>query len=289
MTNEPKTPVFFSPTSDWGFKRLFGTPSNERLLIYLLNTIIEERTIVKATFLNTEHNYMNVKKGRSTFDVYCICDDDRRIIVECQTSDEGNFLDRAFVYSSLAVLDQAKPHWDYNLDALYFVAFLTYNQFKGNDKCITKAKLMDIDVPGRVVYNNYLQIFVELPKFVSNDKELNSARDQLLYILKNLRNMTGIPGWVENGQNETLKDICQTALFDQLSTKEKDEYMLTEEKERIYQRSIEYAAKVNRDEGREEGLKKGKTDVAKAMKLAGEPIEKIVLYSGLTAEQVQEL
>lgn len=41
-------------------------------------------------------------------------------------------------------------------------------------------------------------------------------------------------------------------------------------------------------EGKAEGIVEGKTEIAKAMKLAGEPIEKIVLYSGLTEEQIKE-
>ena len=73
--------------------------------------------------------------------------------------------------------------------------------------------------------------------------------------------------------------------------------MLTEEKERIYQRSIEYAAKVNRDEGRAEGRAegeaKGRTDskleVAKAMKADGVDVNVIVKYTGLTEEQIKEL
>ena len=46
-------------------------------------------------------------------------------------------------------------------------------------------------------------------------------------------------------------------------------------------------------EGEATGLAKGKAEeklaIAKAMKLAGEPVEKIILYSGLSEEQIKAL
>lgn len=113
--------------------------------------------------------------------------------------------------------------------------------------------------------------------------------------------MTGIPGWVENGQNENLKDLCQTALFNQLSSEDKDEYMLSKEKEEIYQRSIEYAAEVNlkkgleigREEGKAEGREEGKAEgilsVAKSMKDNGMSESDIIKCTGLSKEQVENL
>lgn len=248
--------TFFSPLSDWGFKRLFGTEANKGLLRYLLNTIIQDRRIVELTLLNSEHEYLEVENGRSIFDIYCKCEDGSRIIVECQRADEGNFLDRAFAYSSMAVMDQAQEAWDYRLDRLYFIAFATFNLFRDSTKYLTRAQIMDLETPGRVLYDNYLQIFVETSKFVSDDNELNSAMDELLYVLKNLDRMDRIPDWVEERDDE-LTQICNTAKFGQLSDKDKEEYMDAKERERSYQRSIELAAKTGREEGLAEGLDQG--------------------------------
>lgn len=278
--------------SDWGFKKLFGTEANKNLLKYLLNNVIEDKNIVDLRHLDTEHEYISVEDGKSVFDIYCECDDGSRIIVECQRSDEGNFLDRAFAYSAMAILDQAKASWDYNLDRLYFIGFTTFNLFKDSDKCVTKAQMMDVEVPGRALYDKYLQIYIEMDKFVSNDNELNTARDELLYILKNLEQMDRIPDWVSSRDDE-LTQICRTAMFDGLSSNEKEDYMLTKEKERIYQRSIEYAAKTGREEGRAEGLATGaskeKIAIAKNMLADGMSRELVIKYTGLSEEELNKI
>lgn len=274
--------------SDWGFKRLFGTEANKDLLKYLLNTIIDEKNITDIELLDTEHKYLDVEDGYSVFDIYCRCDDGSRIIVECQKSNGGNFLDRVFAYSAMAVLDQAQRSWGYELDKLYFIGFTTFNLFKDSDSYITRAKIMDVDRPGRVVYENYLQIYIETSKFVHDDSQLSSAIEELVYVLKNLENMDRIPEWIERKDNE-LTRICRTASYERLSSSEKEDYIMNKDKERIYQRSIEYAAKVNREEGRAEGREEGALAMAKAMKDEGLDVALIGRISGLTTEQIAAL
>lgn len=55
-----------------------------------------------------------------------------------------------------------------HLDRLYFIGFTTFNLFKDSDKCVTKAQMMDVEVSGRALYDKYLQIYIEMDKFVSN-------------------------------------------------------------------------------------------------------------------------
>ena len=76
-------------------------------------------------------------------------------------------------------------------------------------KNITKTMLCDMDVPGKSIYDHYLQIFIELPKFVADDSSLNDERDELLYILKNLRQMDSVPDWVR-GSHEEIQMICDS-------------------------------------------------------------------------------
>ena len=287
-----KEATFFSPVSDWGFKRIFGSEANRNLLRYLLNTIIDDKNIVEVTLLDTEHEYMAVEGGKSIFDVYCTCDDGSRIIVECQKTGNTNFKDRAFAYSAMAVMDQAVRHWDYNLDKLYFIGITTFNLFPGREEYFTKAQIMDPETPGRVIYDNYLQIYIELSKFASDDTELSSARDELLYVLRNLRNMDSIPDWVAI-RNDELTQICNTALMKDLSDKEKEEYMSNEERERDYQQSIEQTAKAKFEEGLEKGIAEGESkkqlEIAKAMKAQGISVQVISDCSGLSIEIIENL
>ena len=42
---------YIIPTSDWGFKRLFGTEMNKEILIGFLNEVITDRVIVGLEYL----------------------------------------------------------------------------------------------------------------------------------------------------------------------------------------------------------------------------------------------
>lgn len=85
MSQSKITPTFFKPTSDVGFKKLFGSSGNEALLIQLLNSIIDDKVI-------TEVEMQNVGSGRHQFP------------------------DRALAYSALSILDQWHVKQQYKSD-----------------------------------------------------------------------------------------------------------------------------------------------------------------------------
>ena len=276
-------PVFINPTSDWGFHRIFASPANSHLLRYLLNTLIDDKNILTATLRDPNHTYLTVNEGKSEFDIYCTCDDGTNIIVEMQKNNEGNFQDRAFAYTAMAVMDQAQTHWDYRIDKIYFIGITNFNLFKDSNKYFTRIMLSDIDEKHKPIYDKYLQIFIELPKFVAEDTELNDERDALVYILKNLRTMDRLPEWIQ--KHKDIKMICDSARFGSLSETEKEDYIMTEEKERNWIRCVKYS----REEGREEGRKEERVQVALNLKHLDTPLNIISKATGLSMEEIEKL
>ena len=64
----------------------------------------------------------------------------------------------------MAILDQARPNWYYQLDKVYFVGLMNFKMWKDREQAFTKVGLYTVD--DHILANdNYLQIFVELPKF----------------------------------------------------------------------------------------------------------------------------
>jgi len=59
--------------------------------------------------------------------------------------------------------------------------------------------------------------------------------------------------------------------------------------ERGIEKGMEKGKKKGREEGRKEGREEGRTETARLMKQAGEPVEKIMLYTQLTQEEVETL
>ena len=143
--------------------------------------------------------------------------------------------------------------------------------------------LSDIDENCKPIYDKYLQIFIELPKFVAEDTELNDERDALVYILKNLRTMDRLPEWIQ--KHKDIKMICDSARFGSLSETEKEDYIMTEEKERNWIRCVKYS----REEGREEGRKEERVQVALNLKNLDTPLDIISKATGLSIEEIEKL
>ena len=139
--------------------------------------------------------------------------------------------------------------------------------------------LSDIDENCKPIYDKYLQIFIELPKFVAEDSELIDERDALIYILKNLRAMDRLPEWIQ--KHKDIKMICDSARFGSLSETEKEDYIMTEEKERNWIRCVKYS----REEGRKEGL----IQVALNLKNLDTPLDIISKATGLSIEEIEKL
>ena len=73
------------------------------------------------------------------------------------------------------------------------------------------------------------------------------------------------------------------------STEERDEYEQSLKAYRDLKGVIDNAFDEGIEKGKIEGKIEGKYEVAKSMKLAGEPIAKIMLYTGLSEEEINEL
>ena len=91
---------YIIPTSDWGFKRLFGSEQNKGLLISLLNKIIDDRVIEDLEYLDRDVFVPVGSVRRMSFDVYCKCTDGSRVIVEMQNYERTSFPDGPIEYTS---------------------------------------------------------------------------------------------------------------------------------------------------------------------------------------------
>lgn len=56
-----------------------------------------------------------------------------------------------------------------------------------------------------------------------------------------------------------------------------------------YYRDLKNVVDTSYDEGKAEGKAEGKEEIARQMKLDGEPLEKIIRYTGLSGEAVEKL
>ena len=133
-------------------------------------------------------------------------------------------------------------------------------------------------------------LFLELNRFDRDLDRCVSDLDRWCYALKHVGTLDALPGELRLEAFRRLFDACEIARFEPQVKLTYEKEMITE---RDYYNIIETAKDDGREEGREQGREEGSleaaTKIAKAMLAGGEPVEKVIRFTGLTREQLERL
>jgi predicted transposase/invertase (TIGR01784 family) len=267
---------YINPLTDFGFKKLFGSEPNKVLLIDFLNQILPDKHKIKdLNYSRNEQMGLNELDRKAIFDLYCIGESGERFIVEIQKAKQNYFKDRSIYYSSFPIQEQAqKGDWDYKLEPVYTVGILDFifDDHKSEEEILHLIELKNQKC--EVFYDKLKFIYIELPKFKKKEEELETQFDKWLYVFRHLSQLQDRPQKLQDKIFEKLFEAAEIAKF-------------TPEERDAYEESLKYYRDIKNvvDTSREEGIKV----VAREMKKEGEPIEKIIKYTGLTKEQIKEL
>lgn len=240
---------YISLLTDFGFKRIFGTEPNKRLLIDFLNTILpEHHHIQDLSFKNTEKLGSTTIDRKAIFDIYCQAQNGDRFIVEIQKAKQNFFKDRSIYYVTFPIQEQAlKGEWDFELSAVYTVGVL---DFIFDDHKTDKTFLHVVELKNQrceVFYKKLKFIYIELPKFKKTIDQLESHFDKWIYLLRHLAELTDRPQPLEEGIFPELFAAAEIANFSPME-------------QEAYQNSLKYYRDMNnvvdtaRQEGRQEGI-----------------------------------
>ncbi|MBR2262613.1 MAG: PD-(D/E)XK nuclease family transposase [Paludibacteraceae bacterium] len=218
--------------TDFAFKKIFGTEANKDLLISFLNQLLNlngDSEIKDLTYLNPEQLGDSINERRAIFDVYCTTEKDEHFIVEMQKAKQDNFRDRAIYYSSFAIREQGKKGsstrtWDYQLAPVYVVGILNFVMDQAEEhrtKVITRVSLKDDE---NTVFNDKLSyVFLEMPKFLKEETELETFLDKWLYVIKNLAQLEDKPAALKEGIFKKLFEVAEIAQFSKIDRAEYEE------------------------------------------------------------------
>jgi predicted transposase/invertase (TIGR01784 family) len=271
---------YINPLTDFGFKKLFGSEPNKVLLIDFLNQILPEKhKIEDLNYSRNEQMGLNELDRKAIFDLYCIGESGERFIVEIQKAKQNYFKDRSIYYSSFPIQEQAqKGDWDYKLDPVYTVGILDFifDDHRSDEELLHLIELKNQNC--EVFYDKLKFIYIELPKFKKKEEELETQFDKWLYVFRYLSQLQDRPQKLQDKIFEKLFEAAEIAKF-------------TPEERDAYEESLKYYRDIKNvvDTSMEEGVEKGLKTVAKKMKKEGEPIEKIIRYTGLTKKQIEEI
>ena len=278
---------YINPLTDFGFKKLFGTESTKMLLIDFLNQILPDRKIKDLSYSSNEKQGKTKIDRKAIFDLYCIGDNGERFIVEMQKAKQNWFKDRSVYYASFPIQEQAKKNqWDYKLDPVYSIGIL---DFIFDDHKQEKELLHIVELKNQrceVFYNKLKFIYVELPKFKKEEKDLKTHFDKWIYVLTHLSKLQNRPKKLQERVFARLFEEAEIAKF---SPEEREAY----EDSLKYYRDIKNVVDTSREEGKEEGIKEGikeeRNGIAREMKNNGESIEKIMKYTNLSRKEIEDL
>ena len=274
---------FIDQRVDWAFKRIFGSEDTKECLITFLNGLFEDELVIKdVTFAKTEKLGLRPDDRGVVFDVYCITNEDKHIIVEMQKKEQEYFADRALYYTARAIVQQGvRGIWDYHLAPVYTVCFM---DFVSSSPILKKFRtdLVLTDLQTRQLVSDRMRIvYLQLPLFDKHtEAECMDIFDCWIYIMKNMNMFEQMPF---SEKYPVFRKLAEIGDLRKLSREELELY----DEDIKNMRDIYATRKFDEKRGMEKGMKKG---MEKGMK-KGMAKEKIatayrLLSMGLSEAQV---
>ncbi len=299
------TDKYINLFTDFGFKKLFGEEPNKDLLISFLNALLaDEEQISDLSYLKNERLGKNEDERKAVYDMYCTNAEGEKFIVEIQRVKQEFFKDRSLYYATFAIQEQALKgrRWNYKLKKVYTIAVLDF-EFEDTkpDKLHHRVSLMEEETK-EIFYERLRFIYLEIPKFSKELKELTSDYERWLFAFKNLHRLREMPKAVEEGLFNKLFELAEIAkmkpkeqtvyrdsLKDYWDLKNAMETYLKEGKALGLAEGLAEGKAKGLVEGKNKGILEAKVLVAKQMLKDGEPVDKIIRYTGLSAAELEAL
>ena len=274
---------FIDPRVDWAFKRIFGSEDTKECLITFLNGLFEDELVIKdVTFAKTEKLGLRPDDRGVVFDVYCVTNEGKHVIVEMQKKEQEYFADRALYYTARAIVQQGvRGIWDYHLAPVYTVCFMDFV----SDSPVLKEFRTDLvltDLQTRQRVSDRMRIvYLQLPLFDKHtEAECMDIFDCWIYIVKNMNMFEQMPF---SEKYPVFRKLAEIGDLRKLSREELELY----DEDIKNMRDIYATRKFDEKKGMEIGMAKG-MEIGMAKGMAKEKIATAhrLLSMGLSDEQV---
>ena len=244
---------YINPFTDVGFKRIFGQELSKPLLIDFLNNLLKgEKTIVDLRFLDKEQPALFKEDRSLIYDVFCELESGEQIIVEMQNCNQAYFKNRSIYYVSEAIARQGERgvDWQFNIKAVYLIAFLNYRLPDIGDEFRTDAMLMD--KKSKAEFSDKIRlVYLQLPLFQKEAEACENDFDRWIYVLKNMETFNRLPWMAKDSVFHRLSEIADVSA---MTKEERQKYDYAIRKYRDNLCVYEGVLQTGRAEGRAEGF-----------------------------------
>jgi len=295
---------FLDVKTDFAFKKVFGSEDSKDILIDFLNSVIsfENDHKIQTLAIVDPYNIPMLKGMKDTYvDVKAELDNNQHVIIEMQVLNHEGFEKRILYNAAKKYSAQLKKGEDYHLlNPVIALTITDFNLFPGQQELISQYKLLE--KKRLTEYSDDIElIFIELPKFTKEEKNLQTIQDKWLYFIKNAGSLEYVP----KNLSKEIEKAYQIANEANFSEEELELQHRKRDWVYIQKSSIELATKTGREEGLqkglqegierglEQGLEKGKAEATQqiVLKLSGEevPLEMIMAVTGLTKVKIERI
>lgn len=311
---------FINIQTDFGFKRIFGTPENKEILIRFLNALLEGRLTVRDVVFHDKEILPPSREGkRIIYDVYCtaplfpetssfltplrapeettgerkrreVTEEDRTVdhhfIVEMQNLYTPPFEERMVYYSSKMISTQGRPGWNYELEPVVTVAVTDFNFRHMVPKLVRDVMLVDHET-GEPLTDKVHIFFVSLKEVPLKWEDCRTELEHMMFLIKNMEdlNMDSL-AYIE-GRYAEIFEAARSSAFGENDT---IAYSQSLEKLRETQAGFRYAADEALKKGEAIGMAKGEAiGIAKGEAIGLQKTAKEMLKRGIDMALISEI
>ena len=284
---------------DLAFKKAFDPdkPASRQNLVNLLNDLLEpqlKRPIVTVKTRNVAHNLSGSKESRTAiFDLHCEDDAGNLIEIEVQIRKLKNFRKRLAFYASEMVANQSEPgdDWNYDVKPTYVIAFARHKVFDDN-RIVHRAAVTDLETGAQFV-DAYNFTTVELSKVPFFIKKKSDDLSKWLFFFRFLNRLRELPAELDEKKFEHLTESSKVSNF---SKEEFEAYQKMYHEKWDHNAMVdgifeEFADEINAkvEAVSSERVLDKTREIARKMKAKNRPVEEIVEFTGIPAEQIETL
>ena len=260
-------PVFADPKTDFVFKRIFGAEVHKRLLIELLNALLElddEHRIVDLKYLTPEQHVPVDELKLSLVDVKCFDQSGRHYVVEMQVLNVEGFEKRVVYNTSKAYVTQLRTGEDYpQLDDVVGVTICDFLLWpeppqEGSPPVPMLSRWRMQEQHGGAQGLSQVQyVFLELPKYRAGD-DPQGLIDRWAYFFREAENLDVVPPALAELPFREALEVARIANFTAGELEIYDQAKIAEQDARGALSFAERHGRVaGRAEGHQEGLAEG--------------------------------
>jgi len=267
--------------SDGVFKVVFAEEKDHTLLISLVNAMLDlqgDRAIKSITLEMQEFPGVLNKKD-CILDIIGTTNAGQRVLVEIQQKKDTFFRDRVEYYISRVIENQVHTSEKYELPQIYFLGLLDFEMFPEEPE--EYIHHVDEMCHGRKFFPKIQKVFVEIEKFFELEKAGKTENDnsdaaQWLRAIKAVIKEEPAPEQIL--KNETFQRLLESVKLIRFANE-------------IF--NLEVGSMTDLMAERENAFVAGKEEKAREMarqlKIMGDPVEKIAAVSGLPVEEIRAL